>query len=173
MKTITKFVYAAFAVVILAVGAVTANGAPADLFASINGSGQNDGGSINRYRPTGVFRPFASGLSRPRGVAFGTGGSLFVATSTFDDVTGTFQVSIVKITPDGVQSTVATLSGDLFGEGVAFDRAGNIFVVAIDNTDPNSASTIYKITPGGVQSTFGSLPMQALGLAFDSAGNLF
>jgi sugar lactone lactonase YvrE len=174
MKTISKFVYAAFAVVILAVGAVTANAGRVDLFASINGDPPREtGGFIYRYRPTGVFMPFASGLARPRGVAFGTGGSLFVATNSFDDVTGTFQVSIVKITPDGVQSTVATLSGDLFAEGVAFDVAGNLFVMAIDNTDPNFASTIYEITPGGSISTFGSVPGQGFGLAFDSAGNLF
>src|SRR4030095_12328499 len=111
MKKITKFIYAAFASVVLAIGAVTANGAPADLFASINGTGGNGAGSINQYRTSGVFRPFVSGLCLPRGVAFGTGGSLFVATNTCDE---TCQVSIVKITPEGVQSTVATLSGDLF-----------------------------------------------------------
>jgi DNA-binding beta-propeller fold protein YncE len=153
--------------------AVTANGAPGDLFASINGTGENGGGSINQYMPTGVFRTIASGLSRPRGVAFGPGGSLFVATNTFDDVTGTFQVSVVKITSRGVQNTIATLSGNFFGEGVTFDRAGNLFVMAEDNTSPTFASTIYKFTPGGVQSTFGSLPGGGFGLAFDNAGNLF
>ena len=70
MKTITKFIYTAFATVTLATGAVTANGAPGDLFVSINGDGQNGGGSIYQYRPNGQFRVFASGLSRPRGVAF-------------------------------------------------------------------------------------------------------
>ena len=66
----------------------------------------------------------------------------------------------MKITPDGVQSTFATLSGNLFGQGVAFDGAGNLFVMANDQNDPNLASTIYKFTPGGVQSTFGSVPGQ-------------
>ena len=85
----------------------------------------------------------------------------------------TFQATIVKITPGGVQSTFATLSGNLFGEDVAFDSSGNLFVIAQDQNDPNQASTIYKFTPRGVQSTFGSMPGQGFGLAFDGAGNLF
>ena len=85
---------------------------------------------------------------------------MFVVNTTFDPGSQTFQVTIVKITPGGVQSTFATLSGNLFGEGVAFDSSGNLFVIAQDQNDPNQASTIYKFTPGGVQSTFGSVPGQ-------------
>jgi sugar lactone lactonase YvrE len=173
MKTITKLIYLAFTVVILAIGALTANGAPNDLFVSINGDGNNGGGFIYKYNLDGVQSTFAAGLSRPRGVAFDHSGNLFVITTTFDSVSGTFQSSIVKITPEGVQSTFATLSGNLFGEDVAFDSSGNLFVMAQDQNDPNQASTIYKFTPGGVQSTFGSMPGQGFGLAFDGAGNLF
>jgi sugar lactone lactonase YvrE len=173
MKTITKFIYLAFAVVSLATGAATANGAVNDLFASINGTGGNGGGFIYKYTSTGVQSIFASGLSRPRGVAFGPAANLFVATFTCD-VSGTCQGAIVKITPAGVQSTFATLSEQNFQpEGVAFDGAGNLFVMAIHLTDPNLASTIYKFTPGGVQTTFGSIEGQGFGLAFDVAGNLF
>jgi hypothetical protein len=113
MKTITKLIYLAFTVVVLAIGAVTANGAPNDLFVSINGDGNNGHGFIYEYNPGGVQSIFASGLSRPRGVAFDHFGNLFVVTNTFDAVSGTFQPSIVKITPDGVQSIFATLSGNL------------------------------------------------------------
>jgi sugar lactone lactonase YvrE len=172
MKTITKLIYLAFTVVILAIGAVTANGAPNDLFVSINGDGNNGGGFIYEYNPGGVQSTFAAGLSRPRGVAFDHFGNLFVVTNTFVSGSQTL-VTIVKITPGGVQSTFATLSGNLKGQGVAFDGAGNLFVVANDLNDPNLTSTIYKFTPGGVQSTFGSVPGQGFGLAFDSAGNLF
>ena len=168
-----KFIYAAFATLTLAMGAVTADGAPGDLFASINGTGENGAGSINQYKPTGLFRIFASGLSEPRGLAFDRSGNLFVANTTFDGTT--FQGTIVKITPRGVQRTVATIAGNFILEGLAFDSAGNLFVAAIDQTDPNAygPSTIYKITPDGVQSTFGTLPYRGFGLAFDSAGNLF
>jgi sugar lactone lactonase YvrE len=173
MKTTTKFIYVAFAAVTLAIGTVTANAALNDLFASVNGTGDNGGGFIYQYTPTGVQSIFASGLSRPRGVAFDHFANLFVATETCD-VSGNCQGSIVKITPDGVQSTFATLSEQNFQpEGMAFDRAGNLFVMAIDLTDPNLASTIYKFTPDGVQSTFGSIEGQSFGLAFDVAGNLF
>jgi hypothetical protein len=168
MKTITKIIYLAFALVVVTLAALTANGAPGDLFVSVNGSGSNSGGFIYQYKPTGLFTIAASGLSRPRGVAFSRFGNLFVANTTFDGVT--FQASIVKITPNGVQSTVATLSGDLFGEDVAFDSSGNLFVMA---GHPDFTDTIYKITPDGVQSTFGTVPGQGFGLAFDSAGNLF
>ena len=174
MKTkITKLVYAAVAVVVLAIGAVTANATLNDLFASVNGDTQNGGGFIYQYNPGGVQSTFAAGLSRPRGVAFDHFGNLFVVTNTFDSVSGTFQPSIVKITPNGIQSTFATISGDFFGSGLAMDASGNIFVMAVDDTDPNGASTIYKFTPDGVQSTFGSMPGQGFGLAFDTAGNLF
>jgi hypothetical protein len=173
MKTITKPIYAIFAVVLLATGAATAQGAVNDLFVSTNGDGTNGNGSIYKYTPTGVQSLFASGLSEPRGVAFDDFGNLFVANATFNVPSQTFQATIKKITPSGVQSTFATLSGNFFPEGLAFDHAGNLFLMAIDVNDLNSASTIYKFTPNGVQSAFGSVPGQGFGLAFDGAGNLF
>src|SRR4026207_455432 len=173
MKTITKLIYAAFTVVSLALGAVTANGALNDLFVSINGDGSNGGGSINEYTPTGVQSLFASGLSGPRGVAFDHFGNLFVANNFFDDPSQMFQGTIIKIAPDGVQSLLVTIAGNVVLEGLAFDHASNLFVIVVDANDLHSASSIYKITPSGVQSTFGTLPFLSLGLAFDSAGNLF
>src|SRR5437867_13435598 len=84
MKTITKLIYLAFTVVILAIGAVTANGAPNDLFVSMNGDGNNGGGSIDEYTRTGVESIFPSALSAPRGVACGHGGHWVVALTTYD-----------------------------------------------------------------------------------------
>jgi hypothetical protein len=174
MKTkLTRFIYSAFAVASLAIGTVTVNGALNDLFASVNGDTHNGGGFIYEYTPTGVQSIFASGISRPRGVAFDHVANLFVAQNTFDDPSQTFQGTIVKITPGGVQSLFATIPGDIFLSGLASDHVGNLFVMAVDNTDPNGASTIYKITPGGIVSTFGSQTGQGFGLAFDSAGYLF
>ena len=173
MKPITKLIYAALAAVTLAIGSVTVNGAVNDLFASINGNGENGGSFIYQYTPTGVQSIFASGLNHPRGVASDHSGNLFVATATFDG--SAYHGAIVKITPDGVQSTFATLSEQNFEpEGVAFDLAGNLFVMAINDSDPNFASTIFKFTPNGVQSTFATgLTNYPRGLAFDRAGNLF
>jgi hypothetical protein len=119
---------------------------------------------------------FASGLSRPRGVAFDHFGNLFVATNTLDPNTGTFSAAILKIFPDGTQTTFANINGpnaDFFASGANFDSAGNLFVTVGDDTDLNLAATIYKFTPTGVQSTFGNTPGQTFALAFDCAGNLY
>jgi len=77
-----------------------AKGATGDLFASINGNGENGGSFIYQYTPTGVQSIFASGLNHPRGVASDHSGNLFVATATFDG--SAYHGAIVKITPDGV-----------------------------------------------------------------------
>ena len=172
MKTIIKAIYVAFALLVLTMGAVTSHGALNDLFASIGGNGENGGGFVYQYTPIGVQSIFASDLSRPGGVAFDHRNNLFVATNTFDSISLTFQGAILKITPDGVQSTFATLSGDVHLRALAFDSSGNLFVMAQTFPGPGP-STIYKFTPGGVQNTFGSIPGTGVGLAFDSAGNLF
>jgi hypothetical protein len=177
MKTeLTKLIYSAVAAISLATGAVTANGTLNDLFVSISGDGSNGAGSIFEYTPTGVQSLFASGLSEPRGVAFDHFGNLFVANTTFDpNFLG--NGTITKITPGGVQNLFATVVGTppngIFLGGLAFDLAGNLFLMAIDLNDPTLASTIYKFTPDGTQSTFGSVPGQGHSVAFDSAGNLF
>jgi hypothetical protein len=165
----------AFLLIALAASAALApvglRAAPGDIFASVNGNNQDGGGFVYQYTPDGVQSTFASGLSRPRGVAFDSIGNLFVANTTFDGTT--FQVTIVKITQRGVQSTFATLSSsNFYAEGLAFDSSGNLFVAAQDTNDPNAPSTIFKFTPDGTQSTFGSVPGLIFGLAFDSAGNL-
>lgn len=189
MKTITKLPYAAFAGVVLALGALTASTAlaaptvrptptprprpigPPALFASLG----NSGGLIYEYLRPGAQNIFASGLSWPRGVAFDSAGNLFVATSFVNGSAS--QGSVVKITPGGVQSTFATMDCcDTFPEGLAFDSAGNIFVNVLHDNPPSGPPTftIEKFTPDGVQSTFATPPgAQGFGLAFDSAGNLY
>jgi sugar lactone lactonase YvrE len=49
--------------------------------------------------------------------------------------------------------------------GLAFDRAGNLFVA-------DGSGNIYEFTPGGTRSTFASC-LSPTSLAFDIAGNLF
>jgi hypothetical protein len=52
-------------------------------------------------------------------------------TNTLDPVTGNLQSSILKVSASGVQTPFATLSAVNFAaEGLAIDRAGNVFVVA-------------------------------------------
>jgi hypothetical protein len=64
MKTLSKFIPPALVVVVVAMGAVTANGALNDLFASVNGAANNGGGFIYEYTPAGgakhlCFGPFS------------------------------------------------------------------------------------------------------------------
>jgi sugar lactone lactonase YvrE len=100
------------------------------------------------------FADSSSGLSTPLGLAFDASANLFVA----NNGSGT----IMKFTPDAVGSVFATgLSGP---SGLAFDRAGNLFV--------NASGSIMKFTPEGVGSVFAS-GVGAIGLAFDSGGNLY
>jgi hypothetical protein len=177
MKTVSKFISLALAVVVVAMGAVTAQGAPNDLFVSVNGPAMNFGGSISQYTPNGVQSIFASLLSHPRGVPFDHFGNLFVATNTIDPNTRNVSSAILKIFADGTRITFANINfptASFFASEMKFDNAGNLFVTVGDLTHPNiGASEIYKFTPNGAQSTFGSAPGQVFGLAFDSVGNLF
>jgi sugar lactone lactonase YvrE len=150
---------------------------PTDLFASENIGGTLSGGgsSIARYTPDGTPTTFASNLDTPRGLAFDSGGNLFVATnSSVDQDPLDVQGTILKISPDGLMSTFATGFGTgFFLTGLATDSAGNVFVRAQNqNVLPAVPTTIYKITPGGTVITFGSVPSGSQGLAF-AAGNLF
>jgi sugar lactone lactonase YvrE len=145
---------------------------PGNLFASINGTGFNGGGSIFEYTPAGAQSTFASSLSEPRGVVFDGAGNLYVSITTFTNPN--FQATILKISPGGTQSVFATgFPANFFFEDLAIDNAGDVFADAANLNDSNLASTIFKITPAGTQSTFGSVPGQCLGIAFDPAGNLY
>ena len=176
MKTITRLIYAAFPVVILALGALTANGAPGDLFASVNGGPGNGVGSIYQYTPDGVQSTFASGLSRPRGLAFDSVGNLFVATNFLDN-TG-YHATILKFTPDGTQEVFAVIPGSFFAQGVAIDRSDNVFVMAglVIAHSFLHLDVIFEFTTDGGRMPFAILPdhpTQSFDLAFDNMGNLF
>jgi streptogramin lyase len=129
---------------------ITFDGA-GNLFASIGHDG-----SVVKFAPNGTHSPVASGLGFPEGLGFDSNGNLYVA-----DSGGT----LYKIAPDGTVSTVFSITGAGFF-GVAVDRADNVYVVDA------AAGVVYKFTPRGRLSTFASVPA-AIGLAFDSAGNLF
>ena len=163
------FVLIATAAVLVAVLAPITAHAQNNLYVSINGNGSNSGGSIFEYTLAGTQTTFASGLSRPRGLAFDGIGNFFVAT-TFDTPGDGFHGRILKFTPRGKVSTLGNAAHN-FSEGVATDSAGNVFAMAQnENTD---VGTIFKFAPDGTRTTFGSTPGAGFDLAFDSAGNLF
>src|SRR4051794_32891836 len=113
IKPTKKFISAAFAVVILATGALTANAAPGDIFVGDYGSG-----TIYKFTPDGAQSIFAIGLAGPDGLAFDNAGNLFEA--NFDDNT------IYKFAPDATRTSFVT-TGLNHPAGLAFDRAGSLF----------------------------------------------
>jgi hypothetical protein len=166
-----------------------------DLFATVNLGGTFNNGASPLYRytpeyvpPNGTPNIFASALDTPRGVAFDNAGNLYVEINT--DVDDSFdppvlQGKILKIAPDGLMSTFATgfpsratgSTFDSFLSALATDSAGNVFALTND-FDPNNpgeslAGRIYKITPDGTVSRFAPSLPGGLGMAFDSAGNLY
>jgi glucose/arabinose dehydrogenase len=166
------FVLIATAAVLAAVLAPITAHAQNNLYVSVNGNGSNSGGSIFEYTLDGMQSTFASGLARPRGLAFDGIGNFFVAT-TFDTPGDGFHGRILKFTPRGKLITLGNAAHN-FSEGVATDSAGNVFAVAVAlNQGLAFPGTIYKFAPDGTRTTFGSTPSQTIGLAFDSAGNLF
>ena len=162
---LTRWLILATALAAFFLGANRASSAPGDLYvAEAIGNGH-----VYRFTPTGEKSTFASDLHQPVALAFDRAGNLFVGNSgacacisisPCDCPPGT----IIKITPDGTQSTFATLqSSELLG--IAFDGAGNLFV--------STGSTIVKIAPDKTQSTFASGLHGAWPLAFDRLGNLY
>ncbi len=129
----------------------------------------------------------AARFAQPCGVAVDSAGNVLVADS--DNHT------IRKVTPGGAVTTLAGLAGSagsadgtgsaarfFYPEGVAVDRAGNVFVADTVN------STIRKVTPGGVVTTLAGLAGSSgsadgtasaarfnvpSGVAVDSAGNVY
>src|SRR5256885_11623075 len=98
------FVLIATAAVLAAVLAPITAHAQNNLYVSINGNGSNSGGSIFEYTLAGTQTTFASGLSRPRGLAFDGVGNFFVAT-TFDTPGDGFHGRVLTITSRGQGGT--------------------------------------------------------------------
>jgi hypothetical protein len=142
-----------------------AHSAPGDLYVAE----PSGGGHIYRFTPAGNRSTFASGLSQPVALAFDRAGNLFVGNSGARGCIPEQQCpplpsTVVKIVPDGTQTTFATLQATQL-LGMAFDGAGNLFV--------STGTSIVKIAPDGTQSTFASGLEGAWPLAFDTSGNLF
>jgi hypothetical protein len=90
----------------------------------------------------------------PAGLAFDRFGNLFVSTESEQLLIG--NDTILKFTPDGVESTFAT--GLTFPRGLAFDRSGNLFVADVDGA---GSGEILKFTPNGNRSVFAVVPAQS------------
>ena len=78
---------------------------------------------------------------------------------------------IFKFSWDGGQSIFA--SGLTDPLDVAFDSAGNLYVVDYDRSGLRGDAAIFKITPNGARTTFASGLSYPSYLAVDRAGNVF
>ena len=116
--------------------------------------------SIYKLTPEGKKSTFASGISSV-GMAFDRSGNLFVS---HDD-------SIFKFTPEGVKSTFVSGLGNPID--LAFDGAGNLFVVDMAVRDARIGRWILRFSPDGTKSGFASGLEDPSDVAVDGAGNLF
>ncbi len=156
---------------------IGAHANPGDLYAT-------DNSSIRRYAPDGSASIFASGMPRPRGLAFDGFGNLFVATidtsATLHDDKG----QILKFAPDGTVTVFAAGAGLESPEGLAFDSVGNLYVTSIyfnrsifySPLSNAGEGRVTKITPSGERSVLNLDPTtyhENFGIAFDGQNNLF
>src|SRR5690242_15581939 len=120
MKTIFKYICSVLPVVGVAIAALTADGAPGDLFASVNGGFSGTAvGSIYQYTPDGAQSTLVSGLIHPRGLAFDSKGNLFVASSIcVGSKCQAIRPTVLKITPEGTQTVFAKMPVSYTGEGL-------------------------------------------------------
>ncbi len=115
-----------------------------NLYAAINASGAN---SIKKVAPDGsssTFVAFSGPGESITAMTFDADGNLFAQRGS----------SILKITPDGEQTTFAL--GD-FLSALSFDASGNLFAGL--NAFSASEPAIVKLTPEGTKTTFASGPL--------------
>ncbi len=118
---------------------------------------------------TGDFEIAVDSLVAPTGNFVDRRGNIFVVnnirfTAQND---GTTEADVLKVSPDGTRTVVATLPG--FPSGITLDRAGNIFVSNF------SFPGVHKINTAGEISLFADDARLAggVGIDFDNRGNLF
>jgi sugar lactone lactonase YvrE len=130
-------------------------------------SGQDGGGGeIFKFTWDGGQSIFASGLFKPRELAFDNAGNLFVVDYMIlggGDSVG--NAAIFKITPNGALTIFA--SGLSYSSSLAVDRTGTLFVADYDS------GVIYQYKPSGSRATLASGLYHPVGMALDSAGNLY
>jgi DNA-binding beta-propeller fold protein YncE len=130
--------------------------------------------TISKIAPNGNLSLFASDpgdgsvLNDPQGVAVDSSGNVYVTSTQ----------SIEKFTRnDTTNSVFASIINGSFGQGLAFDKAGNLYAEVpapgpafyeIEKYAPNGTSTVFTNDPGD-----GSVLNKPEGMAFDSAGNLY
>jgi sugar lactone lactonase YvrE len=132
-----------------------------NLFVADNNAGNLYQGSIYKYEPSGSRSTFAllERADRPADLAFDMMGNLFMA-----DLGG----NIYRYDMGALRRYRRTTFGSVLGsaQSLAFDGAGNLFVVAVGENGPDKIipNAIYKFPPQGGRSMF--ISAQARGQTF-------
>ncbi len=135
-----------------------------NVYVSEYGQFTNTGGNgtrVFKVTPDGDVTEFIDGLTGPLGNAIDADGNFYV-----NDANNTVSGNVVKITPDGIRSVLATIDG--WPSGMTLDDHNNIYVSNF------LTPTVHKITPNGEVSVYASDPKLAggVGIDFDYKGNL-
>ena len=136
--------------------AVDADG---NVFVTFSGQrGQKVPVSLYKVTPNHAVKPFITELMNPTGLAVSNDGYLFVSCR--------HEGTIHRISPDG--RSMQWIEGMGTATGIAFDRAGNLYV-------GDRSGTIFKIGPDREIFVFATLEpsLAAYHLAFSPSGELF
>ncbi|AXC13622.1 hypothetical protein ACPOL_4347 [Acidisarcina polymorpha] len=120
----------------------------------------------NQLAPVNV-----KGVSNPLGIAVDGAGNLYIANDSVG-YGGQSTSSIIRLTPSGAQSTVA--SGWISPVAIAVDLAGDVYVVEA-NVNFTGASGVFMVGRGSgtrVQLNFNGL-ISPSGIAIDPLGNVY
>ncbi|MEM1122150.1 MAG: hypothetical protein AAGJ18_17015 [Bacteroidota bacterium] len=122
---------------------------------------QGDGINIFKLNPEGVIIDTLTGFKSPMGTAVDSQGNLFV-----NNDNNMRRGQVLKVTPEGEQTTIATIEG--WPSGMNIDEADNLYI-------PNyTVGILHKITPTGEVSVVAkdSVLLGCTGVDFDSKGNI-
>jgi len=129
---------------------------------------ETSAGRITQINPDGSTAVFVDGLNFPQDLVLDNNSNLYVLTGPAgfrgDTLFNTPNDgdTVIRITPDGVASTVAYLRGIA---ALALGPSGDLFVA--------SGSRVTHILPDGTVTAFANGLRFIRGLAFDLAGNLY
>ena len=122
-------------------------------------------GSLNIYSATGtLLSHVVTGMLNPIALAVDSRDNIFVSTPNIAANSGVF-----RFAPDGTHGTLFAPGIDLDPRGLAFDRAGNLYVAN------QHGNTVQRFSPAGISlGTFAHTGLRdPFALAFDPQGDLY
>ncbi|HEY69881.1 MAG TPA: hypothetical protein G4O08_04765 [Anaerolineae bacterium] len=134
-------------------------------------------GIISRIPPNEMKEVFVEGLHFPQALALDDQANLYAITGPQGFVPDPsvnpapiFGDTIIRISPNGDMTTIAYLPG---ASALAISPGDDIFIAVSTLGSPRTVSNVIRMTPSGSQSVFATGFQDAMGVAFDLAGNLY